>query len=191
MGQMLYSLRQARAVVYEFKTDSILYKPLKRTPPKLAELRFRDLDTLRLQLEPSAEGARRLDERHLVSPFPKNSKPCRVMESTQRDLMKTNPLLPSRTWELEEKKGGWSTLAPDEAERRVLEGESLLCVGIAGTGKTTYLQEVGERLRSSGKKVEVISKTHVASNRAGGGVLQITGSDATSSMGLPVAIAFG
>ena len=47
MGQMLYSLRQARAVVYEFKTDSVLYKPLKRTPPKLADLKFRDLDTLR------------------------------------------------------------------------------------------------------------------------------------------------
>ncbi len=168
MGQMLYSLRQARAVVYEFKTDSVLYKPLKRTPPKLAELRFRDLDTLRLQLEPSAEGARRLDERHLVSPIPCDSKPFRVMEATQRDLMKTNPLLPSRSWELEEQGRAWSTLAPDEAERRVLEGESLLCVGIAGTGKTTYLQGVVERLRSSGKKVDIVSKTHVASNRAGG-----------------------
>ena len=29
MGQMLYSLRQASAVVYECKTDSVLYKPLK------------------------------------------------------------------------------------------------------------------------------------------------------------------
>ena len=101
MGQMLYALRQVRAVAYEFKTDSVLYKPLKRTPPKLAELRFRDLDTLRAQLEPSAEGARRLDERHLVSPIPCDSKPFRVMEADKADLMKTKPLLPSRTWELE------------------------------------------------------------------------------------------
>ncbi len=50
----------------------------------------------------------------------------------------------------------------------MLEGESLLCVGIAGTGKTTYLQGVVERLRASGKRVDIVSKTHVASNRAGG-----------------------
>ncbi len=124
--------------------------------------------TLRAQLEPSAEGARRLDERHLVSPIPCDVKPFRVSEATQADLMKTKPALPSRSWVLQEKSRAWSTLAPDEAERRVLEGESLLVVGIAGTGKTTYLKGVAERLAASGKRVDVVSKTHVASNRAGG-----------------------
>ncbi len=168
MGQMIYSLRQARAVVYEFKTDSVLYKPLKRTPPKLAELRFRDLDTLRNQLEPSAQGARRLDERHLVSPIPSDELPFRVLAATQRDLMKSTPQLPSRAWSLVERPRAWTTLAAEEAERLVLSGESLLCLGVAGCGKTFFLQGVVERLRAEGKRVDIISKTHVASNRAGG-----------------------
>ena len=40
--------------------------------------------------------------------------------------------------------------------------------GIAGTGKTTYVQGIVERLRAAGEKVDIISKTHVASRRAGG-----------------------
>ncbi len=43
-----------------------------------------------------------------------------------------------------------------------------MCVGVAGTGKTTFLQGVVERLRASGKRVDIVSKTHVASQRAGG-----------------------
>jgi predicted PilT family ATPase len=57
---------------------------------------------------------------------------------------------------------------PEEGERRVLEGSSLLVTGIAGTGKTHFLQGVVERLRTRGKIVDIISKTHVASRRAGG-----------------------
>jgi hypothetical protein len=50
----------------------------------------------------------------------------------------------------------------------VLAGESLLVLGIAGTGKTHYVQGIVERLKHSGKRVDVISKTHTASRRAGG-----------------------
>ena len=167
-GQMLYTLKQARAVVYEIKTDSVLYKPLKRTPPKLAELRFRDLDTLRAKLEPSAQCAHRLDERHLVSPIPSDDNVFRVMAATDADLMKSKPQLPSRTWVISDRPRNWRTLDADEAERRALEGESPVVHGIAGTGKTTFLQGVVERLRSIGKYIDVNSKTHVASNRAGG-----------------------
>jgi hypothetical protein len=49
-----------------------------------------------------------------------------------------------------------------------MRGESLLVLGIAGTGKTTYVQGIVERLRHSGKRVDIISKTHTASRRAGG-----------------------
>ncbi len=162
VGQMLYSLKQARAVVYEIKTDSVLYKPLKRIPPKLAELRFRDLDTLRAQLEPSARGAKRLDERHLVSPIPSDEVVFRVMAATEADLMKSTPQLPSRTWDLKEHSRTWRTLSADEAEGRALDGESLVVHGVAGTGKTTFLQGVVERPRARGKKVDIVSKTHVA-----------------------------
>ena len=134
----------------------------------MADLRFRDLDTLRAQLEPSARGARRLDERHLVSPIPSDEVVFRVMAATEADLMKSTPQLPSRTWDLKELSRNWRTLSADEAEGRALDGESLVVHGVAGTGKTTFLQGVVERLRASGKMVDVVSKTHVASNRAGG-----------------------
>ncbi len=136
---MLYVLRQGRAVGYEIKTDSVLYKPLKRTPPRLAELRFRDIDTLRAQLEPSAQGAKRLDERHLVSPIPSDETVFRVLAATNKDLMKSTPQLPSRTWVLAERHSNWRTLDADEAEGRALDGESLVVHGIAGTSKTLSL----------------------------------------------------
>ena len=48
------------------------------------------------------------------------------------------------------------------------DNQSLLVLGIAGTGKTTYLRHLVEHLRSCKKKVDIISKTHCASSRAGG-----------------------
>jgi hypothetical protein len=62
----------------------------------------------------------------------------------------------------------WRDLDEVAAEERVLRGESLLVVGIAGTGKTTYVQGLVERLRHSGKRADVVSKMHTASRRAGG-----------------------
>ncbi|MCP3864183.1 MAG: AAA family ATPase, partial [Aestuariibacter sp.] len=59
------------------------------------------------------------------------------------------------------------TLEPAEAERRVLEDKaSLFVCGIAGTGKTHYMQGIVERLQRQGVAVEAVSKTHVASKRA-------------------------
>ena len=55
-----------------------------------------------------------------------------------------------------------------EAARRVINGESLLCQGIAGTGKTTCVQGLVQELRALGRTVAIISKTHTASQRAGG-----------------------
>ena len=40
--------------------------------------------------------------------------------------------------------------------------------GIARTGKTTYVRGIVERLRKDVKVVDIISKTHTASRRAGG-----------------------
>ena len=57
----------------------------------------------------------------------------------------------------------------EEAEHKVLaDGQSLLVGGSPGTGKTYPCQGLVEMLRSQGKKVDVISKTHSASARAGG-----------------------
>jgi ATP-dependent exoDNAse (exonuclease V) alpha subunit len=50
----------------------------------------------------------------------------------------------------------------------ITKNQSLLVLGSPGTGKTTLLQGITERLRSLSKTVEIISKTHCASARAGG-----------------------
>ena len=57
----------------------------------------------------------------------------------------------------------------EEAEHRVIvKRESLLVIGCPGTGKTTLMQGMAERLQSQGLRVDIISKTHCASARAGG-----------------------
>ena len=45
--------------------------------------------------------------------------------------------------------------------------------GIAGTGKSTYARGIVERLKSMGKKVAIISKTHVASSRIDGSTADV------------------
>jgi hypothetical protein len=167
IGQVLYELKQSRCVVYEIKTDSVLYKPLKRTRPRLVSLTFRDMDTLRDLHEPAPK-MRRLNQHCLMTAIPADDVVYRVQAATESDPLKCNPSLPHRTWDLELPTRTWSHLSPEEGERRVLEGSSLLVTGIAGTGKTHLLQGVVERLRAQGKIVDIISKTHVASRRAGG-----------------------
>ena len=75
---------------------------------------------------------------------------------------------PARRWELNLNLRTWRDCSPEEGERRVLDKESLLVLGIAGTGKTTLCQGIVERLQAAGEVVNIISKTHVASRRAGG-----------------------
>jgi hypothetical protein len=82
--------------------------------------------------------------------------------------MISDPGLPERKAETPATAVAWTDLGETEAEEAVLRGESLLILGIAGTGKTTYVQGMVERLRCAGKRVDVISKTHTASRRAGG-----------------------
>jgi hypothetical protein len=167
VGQVLYELKQSRAVVYELKTDSILYKPLKRTRPRIDSLTFRDLDTLRDLHEPAPK-MRRLDQYCLMAAIHADDPVYRVQVVGEKDPLKCDPNKPKRTWDLALNPRTWHHLSPEEGERRVMEGGSLLVQGIAGTGKTFFLRGVVERLRAQGKVVDVISKTHVASRRAGG-----------------------
>ena len=50
----------------------------------------------------------------------------------------------------------------------IVKRGALIVTGSQGTGKTTYLQGIAERLMSLRLKVDIISKTHCASARTGG-----------------------
>ncbi len=172
VGQVIHELQQSRAVIYEFKTDSVLYKPLKRTGTRLATLAFRDLDTLRETYEPRAQKRLRPmwfpEQEFLMTACPSDEKVYRVQVAKEGDPLKSNPGLPERAWDLLLPARAWALLDPEEGERRVLDGGSLLVTGIAGTGKTTYVRGIVERLRTDKKVVDIISKTHTASRWAGG-----------------------
>jgi tRNA uridine 5-carbamoylmethylation protein Kti12 len=56
----------------------------------------------------------------------------------------------------------------DEARRLVLEGQSILVLGIAGVGKTFWMKSVVSELRAAGKEVVVVAKTHCAVQNAEG-----------------------
>ncbi len=89
IGQVIYELQQSRAVIYEFKTDSVLYKPLKRTGTRLATLAFRDLDTLREAYEPRAQKRLRPmwfpEQDFLMTACPSDEKVYRVQGATEGD----------------------------------------------------------------------------------------------------------
>jgi hypothetical protein len=163
VGQMLYCIKQSRAVPFELKTDSCLFRAQKRRKIDLSSIRYCDLHLLRDRHEP-AEQMRRLDERCAITANASLEPVFRCSDAEERDRMLSDPGLPER----KETAMIWRDLGEIEAEERVLLGESLLLLGITGTGKTHRAQGIVERLRHGGKKVDVISKTHTASRRAGG-----------------------
>jgi hypothetical protein len=167
VGQLLYVLRQSKALPYELKTDSCLFRAQKRRKVDVDSLRYCDVHELRDRHEP-AEGMRRMDDRCAMTPNPSRELVFRCAPAEERDRMVSDPGLPERRAERPDTRMVWRDLGEVEAEERVLRGESLLIVGIAGVGKTHYVTGLVERLRHSGKRVDVISKTHTASRRACG-----------------------
>lgn len=163
VGQMLLALRSAGAVPYELKTDSVLYQPKKRRRVELDQLRFRDLDTLYTKSEPRARRPPVQIQAICSEDFP-----FRKAAARENDLMKMDPQPPQRRVWLTLAQRCWNTVNAEEGERRALAGQGLMVMGIAGTGKTTFCKGIVERLQAQGEVVHVISKTHVASKRAGG-----------------------
>ena len=119
VGQMLYCLKQQRATIYECKTDSCLYRPLKRRKKNvLRELSYRDLSTLRDEFELS-NGSKRLNGFSSLPPVPSEEKPFRVLRASEKDLLKCNPRLPKRTGTVSIPGQMWKELQPEEATTRV------------------------------------------------------------------------
>jgi hypothetical protein len=170
---MMYCLRKQGATLFEFKTDSVLYRPLKRPRPTLPTLAIRDLGDLRERFEP---GGLRFERRCDVPTADSSELASKVHAATEKDLLKFAPRKPQRALATEHQCGrgvasAWRGLTPEAARERVVNGESLLCLGIAGAGKTHFVAELAALLRAQGLRVEAISKTHVARGRRDGGPL--------------------
>jgi hypothetical protein len=129
IGQMLYVLQQSRAVAYECKTDSCLFRPQKRRKVELSSLRFRHLHELRERYEP-AEKMRRLVAHCAMTPNASHEPVFRCAAAEDKDRMHTEPRLPERNAEPPHTAMHKCDLDEAAAEDRVLAGESLLVLGV-------------------------------------------------------------
>ncbi len=164
VGQMLFAVKMAKALPYELRTDSVIFRPQKRRKIELDKVTYRDLDTLYTRAYPIARPPVQM------AAISSNNHPFRQCKAMEKNMLSGSAELfsPSRTWDLKLRPREWRDGDPQQGERWVLEKQSLLVLGIAGTGKTTYCQGIVERLQAAGETVNIISKTHVASRRAGG-----------------------
>ncbi len=163
VGQMLLTAKMAKGIPYELRTDSVTFRPQKRRKIELDKVTYRDLDTIYTRAFPIARPPVQL------AASSSNDHPFRQYKATGSRPMNSAELFsPSRTWDLQLRPREWRECSPQDGEQRVLEKQSLLVLGIAGTGKTTHCQGIVERLQAAGETVNIISKTRVASRRAGG-----------------------
>jgi hypothetical protein len=163
---MLCCCKKQPAAIYELKTDSVLFKPRKRAktvlPDITAATQVRDL------FEPVQAGQVRLDE-HFTPLVPVSTDQIyRVSAATPDHLLASNHTLQPRQSAFSLPALVWRDLSEEQAEQCVIDGHSLLVLGMPGAGKTTVCRTFHERLQSLQKKVAVISKTHAAAVRAGG-----------------------
>ena len=79
-----------------------------------------------------------------MTPIPSDDTVFRVAPATEADLMRCEPDVPKRSAETPRvPELAWRELSQEQAMERVLvRGESLITLGIAGTGKTTLLKEL-------------------------------------------------
>ena len=66
-------------------------------------------------------------------------------------------------------RGGWTELAVAEAVAHAMAGKSLAVLGPPGTGKTYFVRSIVAALRSEGRRVDVVAKTHAACQNFGAG----------------------
>ena len=166
LGTALYTLKRLRCPVYELKTDSILYRAPKRAKLSVASLTYENVHSARDVFEGRAQ---RLNQGCMLPPWQGSGPVFRVQTATEDDWLRCLPKKPTRPHNIASiVRVSYEELGIDEAEHRVLLGQSLLVEGAPGTGKTYTCKGLVELLRAQGKKVDVISKTHSASSRAGG-----------------------
>ena len=115
---MLFCLQRQGARVYEIKTDSVLYRPLKRAKKVLQNLEFKDMSQIRCQFD--AVKQRRLDQFVQMPVSTSCETVYRVGTVTESDLMKMQPQGPKREVLYEHEEFEWKDLTETEAEEAVM-----------------------------------------------------------------------
>ncbi len=171
MAQLAFILRSlgvpARSIA-DVKTDAITLVCTKKRRIALeavASTSFAELPSLRRKYT-DAEGQAFLDDSG-VTPAG-----CQSDEKVFRYSDETTALqgiyrTPFRDCEPPVEMAPWKNLTQEAAIAACLGGEGLLLEGAPGVGKTFLLRELIVLLREAGKRVDVISKTHVATKNIG------------------------
>ena len=94
VGQILYCLHRQSAQVLELKTDSVLYRPMKRAKLVLQNLEFQHMSRLRDQFDPVRQ--KRLDQYTCMAVSTSGDSVYRVQVAEEKDLMKMQPQGPRR-----------------------------------------------------------------------------------------------
>ena len=141
LGTALYALKRLRSPVYEIKMDSILYRAPKWAKLSVTSLPYESVHSARDMFEGRAQ---RLNQGCALSQWQGSGLVFRVQTRTEDDFLKCNPKKFTRTHELRLTHHTWKELGLEEAEHRVLQGQSLLVKGASGTRKTyMYVPRLG------------------------------------------------
>ena len=166
MAQLLFLVQKcgiAQKSITDVKTDALIVQVAhkkRKLMQTIAETTFADLPQLR--------GGRKINSYCAVSGVGDKDRVFRYGEETTRlkGLRRTPaidaapPTPPSE----------WTDLDEEEAERRALEGASLLVLGAPGVGKTFWCRQLVKKLRDKGR-VDIISKCHASCRNFGDGAV--------------------
>ena len=133
LGTALYALKRLLCPVYQIKTDSILFRAPKRAKLGIASLTYENVHSTRDLFEGRAQ---RLNQGCTLPAWQGTGPVFRVQAASEEDWLRCNPKKPTRAHALSLTPATWCELSIEEAEHRVLAGQSLLVEGCPGTGKT-------------------------------------------------------
>jgi hypothetical protein len=147
--------------------DSVFFRPRKRARTSvLSEITTSTL--VRDLFEPIEEGQLRLGERCRMKVPDATERIYRVHAATPENLFNSNTPLQPRQSTFTLLPLVWKDLNELEAVQAIVNGQSLLALGMPGVRKTTICRKFHENLQSLQKKTAMVSKPHAASTRAGG-----------------------
>ena len=164
IAQLAYVLNRlgipSRAIKH-VKTDALILEIPSRklkVVEAVCELRYDQLHTLRRDHEHRDPAQRFLNAHAEMSPL---SSTDRVFRFSEHGM----PLLgryekPHREVQPPTLPPPWRDLSEAEARSVVMDGGSLLVQGSLGVGKTHWVRELVKALRSNGKRVDIVAKTH-------------------------------